>query len=213
MFKKLVVASALVLASSAAFAGSAYVGAGLGVSHQMFTAKEDADMIDMHSKSNFGGTGALLNLNAGYGAKLNQKIYLGGEVLVNATSANVKGTEFSTADDELTLKFKTKYTIGASIIPGVMVNDNTMAYARVGIVRSRFDVKTSGTGSFEGMSDSDQDSVTGGQFGLGLQTKLTQNVDLRGEYTYNTYRSFNSNGIEVNPSSGNATVGFIYKFV
>ena len=206
MFKKLAIVSVL-LASSSAFAlnGTPYIGAGFGVNHQLFEDKIEGATID------FGGTGAIFNVNAGYGALVAPRIYLGGELLANATTSNVEGMKLD--DDSVSLKLKTKYSYGASIIPGVMISDNTMAYARVGIVRTRFDVKQ--TADFDATdlfpTGSDQNTVTGGQFGLGMQTKVINNVDLRGEYVYSSYHSFNTMDNNIDPSSGQATVGVVYK--
>lgn len=207
MFKKLMIASVL-LASSSAFAinGAPYIGAGFGVNQQLFEDETNGATID------FGGTGALFNASLGYGTLVMPKVYLGGELLANVATADVQGEKLN--DDSLTLKFKTKYSYGLSLIPGIMLTDNTMGYARVGIVRTRFDVKqTTHVDPTDIFQDgSDQNTVTGGQFGLGVQTKLTNNFDLRGEYVYNTYHSFNTMDNKIDPSSGYATVGFVYKF-
>jgi opacity protein-like surface antigen len=70
-----------------------------------------------------------------------------------------------------------------------------MAYGRGGFVRTRFS-------NVNKMS-------TGGLLGLGLQTAMTQHVDLRGEYAYTTYA--NTGGIQ-SPRMDEFDVGVAYKF-
>lgn len=205
MFKKLVIAS-LILGSSTAFAvnGTPYVGADIGINHQMF----DDKVLD--SRIDFGDTGILINLNAGYGALVTQKIYVGGEVFASMTGSEVEGAKLN--DDTFSLKFKTKYSYGASILPGVMLSNDTMLYARAGIIRTRFDVKEEASAIASNFipTGSDENTVTGGQLGLGIKTKLVRNIDVRGEYAYSSYHSFSTMGNKINPSSGQATIGFVY---
>jgi len=80
-----------------------------------------------------------------------------------------------------------------------MLSDHTMAYARLGVVRTRFSDTSS--------------TQTGGQFGVGMQTTVTQNVDLRGEYVYTAYSSFNNSISSISsPRSDAFNLGLIYKF-
>ena len=205
MFKKLVIAS-VILASSSAFAvnGAPYVGADVGINHQMF----DDKVLD--SRIDFGDTGILLNLNAGYGALVTQKIYLGGEVFASMTGSDVEAAKLE--DDSLSLKFKTKYSYGASALPGIMLSNDTMIYARAGIIRTRFDVDQAVSSPLSSVipNGSDENTVTGAQLGLGIKTKLIRNIDVRGEYAYSSYHSFTTMGNKINPSSGQATIGFVY---
>ena len=66
-------------------------------------------------------------------------------------------------------------------------------------------------------SSSGKKTLTGGQIGVGLQTTLTQNVDLRGEYDFTSYKSGNFNtGIgvtnKISPRSDSFNLGLVYKF-
>lgn len=124
---------------------------------------------------------------AGYGATINKNIYLGGEVLATLGTFNVTNATTSIGG------LKTTYGYGASVIPGLYVSESSMIFARVGIVRSRF-------------SDLSE-TVTGGQVGLGLQTTVTQNWDLRGEYDYTKYSSVHN----LNPQTDAFNLGLIYK--
>ena len=156
MLKKFLLSSAiLALTAGAALASPApYVGAGLGVT--------------TNTSDRFGNyRGIPFNIFAGYGGIVNQNLYLAGELTATLGTGEIKNNG----------SIKSSYGYGASILPGVMLSDHTLAFARAGIVRTRF--SNPGT------------TTTGGQFGLGMQTTLTQNVDLRGEYDFTAYRSIN----------------------
>lgn len=177
MLKKLVVASAvLALTSGLAFAsGVPYVGASIG---------EATNTTDTNNR-NFRGMPFLFN--AGYGALLSQNLYLGGEVFGTLGTASLN-------DNGL----KTTYGYGISILPGIMLSEHTLTYARAGVVRSHFTP-----------SSSSNRNVNGGQLGLGMQVGLTQNLDLRGEYVYTAYQSFS--GIST-PRQDQFNLGLVYKF-
>jgi opacity protein-like surface antigen len=204
MFKKLLVASAILAVSSSVFAsGVPYIGTSLGINDSLFKTTQDTGF--SNATSHVGGRGAVLDVFGGYGITVNQKTYVGGEIFVNDASNSVNS---SVPGD--TAKLKTKYSYGVSLIPGVMVSENTLAYVRAGVVKTRFDYKeTDGDGN---TISSDKSNQTGAQVGLGLKTKLTQNVDLRGEYDYTAYRSYKIDGVKFNPSSDAFKVGIVYNF-
>lgn len=186
MLKKLLVAcSVLALTSSVAFATpTPYIGAGLGVT--------------VNTANNTYGSfrGVPVNLFAGYGGIVTQNFYLAGELFGTA------GT-FSLNDNG---GLKTTYGYGASLLPGFMLSDHTLAFARVGVIRTRFTDLS--------------DTRTGGELGLGLQTSLTQNVDIRGEYDYVAYQSvsgrtsgiFGNHSYSTSPRSDQFNLGLVYKF-
>jgi opacity protein-like surface antigen len=186
MFKKILLGTAI-LASTVGIAAAAgpapYIGAGLGIA--------------TNTPSNNGlfgsNRGTPFNILAGYGGIVSGSFYLAGEL--NGTV----GTAVINDNGSL----KTTYSYGASILPGVMLSDHTLAFARAGIVRTRF-------------SELSQ-SVNGGQFGFGLQTGLTQSLDLRGEYDFTAYRSVNMNlapnfRLSTSPRQDAFTLSLVYKF-
>ena len=176
--KKIILASAMLAATVGVTAVNAapYVGASVGVT--------------VNSSTNaVGGNpgvfrGIPVKVFAGYGSMLSQAFYLAGEL------TGTLGTgEISTSNN-----MKTSYGFGLSVLPGVMLNDNAMAYARVGYVKSRFSSLNS--------------MVNGAQFGLGLQTSVTQNMDVRGEYAYTDYANV---GSVRSPRADEYTLGLVYK--
>lgn len=189
MLKKILVTSSImaIVASGTAFANATpYIGAGLGVTVNTANAKALGNGVT------FGAyRGMPFTVFAGYGGVIDQNFYLAGEVFGTPGTVNLSYNNV----------LKTSWGFGASLLPGVMISDHTMAYARVGVIRSHFTY------------DSNR---TGGQFGLGLQTSLTQNIDLRGEYDYNVYKSITGyvggTSVSISPRSDQFNVGIIYKF-
>lgn len=176
--KKIILASAILAATVGVTAvnASPYLGASVGV--------------NVNSSTNaVGGNpgvfrGIPVKVFAGYGNMLSQAFYLAGEL-----TATLGTGEISTSNN-----MKTSYGFGLSVLPGVMLNDNAMAYARVSYVKSRFSSLNS--------------MVNGAQFGLGLQTSITQNMDVRGEYDYTDYANV---GAVRSPRADEYTVGLVYK--
>lgn len=209
MFKKLLIATAVVATStSVAFAAhqGPYLGANVGMNNTKSTFSNSLHSNDMGSRGVLGG------VFGGYGAIVSQNIYLGGEVFANYTNAEAQ-TKVNVSDVSLNYSLRNKYSYGISFIPGFMITPQTMAYGRIGVVRTRFEDTFNISAGSAGFSQSAKTTVTGGQLGAGIQTDLTQNLALRGEYVYTAYRSFN-NGIggSFKPNSGLANVGLVYNF-
>lgn len=187
MLKKVILASA-VLASSASFAMNApapYVGASLGVTANTSNIKGSGTS----AVGNY--RGVPFNVFAGYGGIVNQGFYLAGELAATLGTGDIQ-------DNGL----KSSYGYGASILPGMMLNDHTLAFARAGLVKARFPKQNSNS--------------TGGELGLGMQTSLTPSIDVRGEYDFIAYRSVNgrTGGVNysVSPRSDQFNLGVVYKF-
>lgn len=188
MLKKFVAVSAILAATTGtALANPApYVGISTGVLLNTLHANKPQLNIGTYR-------GVPINLIAGYGGVVSDSFYLAGELTGTITSASL-------SDDH---GLKSSYGLGASILPGIMINDQTLAFARIGIVDTKFPT-------------SKGDKRVGGQFGVGLQTKLTEKVALRGEYDYVAYKAktvrSNNQGFSVGPRSDQFTVGLIYNF-
>lgn len=69
---------------------------------------------------------------------------------------------------------RSTYSLGASLIPGYLITDNVIGYLRVGLITTKFGAPNA--------------TRAGGQFGLGVQTGLTDEWQLRFEYDYAAYR-------------------------
>jgi opacity protein-like surface antigen len=174
MFKKLLVAAAIIASSNVALAanGIPYVGASIGVTNTL--------------DDNIGGRNANINIFGGYGSLVNQNIYLGGEVFANK------------ALGDIVYDISNRFSYGASFIPGVLISEHTMLYGRAGLVNASYN----GYGYIS--------NITGLQAGLGIQTSLTQKVDLRAEYVYSNYEhAFNN---DFKPTTDQVNLGLVYKF-
>lgn len=178
MFKKILLSIMMFAATTVAFANPApYVGINLGVIN--------------NTSSNAGNNeagffrGIPVNLFAGYGGFISQGFYLAGELFATLATSPI--------DDSNDVK--TSYSYGFSIIPGVLLSEHTMGFARLGLLRSHFTSVNS--------------NAVGTQVGLGMQTNLTQNVDVRGEYDYTAYRSVG--GIKT-PHQDAFNLGLVYSF-
>lgn len=122
---------------------------------------------------------------AGYGGLLAQSFYLAGEL-----TATLGNFEISNKNS-----MKTSYGFGLSVLPGFTMSDSTLVFGRIGYVRARFTNVNA--------------MVNGGQLGLGMQTALTQSMDLRAEYDYTDYAS---TGAINSPRTDEYTLGLVYRF-
>ncbi len=142
MIKKTMLSSLIfVCASSTIYAkSSSYVGGGLGVGGYSQVS---------------GINGANVNLFAGKGRFLDkeEKLYIGGELGANFHYHPSQTNTFG---------------LDVSILPGLMVTESTMLYARLGIAGDY--------GPKEFIS-------FGTVLGVGVQTKVAKNWDVRTEYT------------------------------
>jgi len=185
MFKKLFVASAiLVTSSSVAFADTTsgpYVGMGLGATNLHMQAKSSVP--GAHASAHMSKMSA--DAFVGYGALVSPKIYLGGE-----------------------LNVASPLSYGISLLPGALIADHTMAFARLGVNRMPMSV----TVTEPGQTASTHKTVIGTQLGLGLQTSLTENVDVRGEVDHTFYRSFRVLDERISTNTNQLKVSLLYKF-
>ena len=182
MLKKIILGSAILATTTGiALANPApYVGGGLG--------------IIINTTNNWIGSyrSVPFNVFAGYGGVLTQNFYLAGEFTGTLTTIGVNDNG----------QVKSTYSYGLGILPGMMLNDRTLAFVRLGVVRTRF-------------SEFNK-SQTGGQIGFGLQTSLTQSVDLRGEYDFTAYRSVSDRyygyRYSASPRQDAFNLSLVYKF-
>ena len=75
---------------------------------------------------------------------------------------------------------------GVSLLPGFWVTEDVLVYLRGGVVWGHIESKIIGAIS----NDTKTTNQFGGQFGGGLEYGVTENVNLRAEYIYTAYQSF-----------------------
>lgn len=187
MVKKIIIASAILAATTGVASAdpAPYLGASIGINTNTSSSVSIATGPKQFVNQAGNFRGVPFSLFAGYGGILNQNFYLAGEVFGTPATAEI-------SDKNL---LKTTYSYGASVIPGVMLSDHTLAYGRVGVVRSRFSELN--------------ENANGAQFGFGLQTCLTQNIDLRAEYDFTAYKSVSNVS---SPRQDAFNLGLVYKF-
>ena len=135
--------------------------------------------------SYYGGEGTL---SLGYGHLWN-RFYLAAE-LVGGESTTLRNLPNSPSD------MLSGWSLGGDLIPGYLINDKVLGYLRLGGVSTQFNMANVNQGAW--------------QVGLGGQTNLNTNLDLRGEYIYSQYQAIEAMGT---PHSSQFNLGLVYKFV
>lgn len=141
-------------------------------------------------------------LSAGLGHLWNHKYYLAAEIF-GGNSANLD--KFGTFQQGVALdSVRSTWNYGADIIPGFMVNDKTFIYGRGGIVQMRVAVQSQlGSSGY---------NTNGWRAGLGAQTNIYKNLDVRMEYIFSMYERITQLSAEGKPFSDQCNVGLVYKF-
>ena len=187
MLKKYIFTVLLMALSSAATAYSRvypYLGGSLGITANTATT------------NTFGSfRGVPVSVFAGFGGIVYQNFFLAGELTGTLATAEISNHG----------AVQTNYGYGVSVLPGFEFCDHTLIFARLGAVRTHFSRVRVPT-------DSIKTDVTGGQFGLGMQTALTPAIDIRGEYDFICYKAISAGGYYPEPPFDVATASLIYKF-
>lgn len=130
-------------------------------------------------------------LSVGWAHMMNNSVYIAGEFF-GGSNARLKN---STIAGDFT-SVSSSYTYGFDVIPGWMITDRVLAYFRAGVVRTQFNDVNVGR--------------TGWQVGLGGQTNVYKNIDIRSEFIYSQFNSISGVGT---PRSDQFNLGLVYKFV
>ena len=150
-----------------AFLAIPYAGLGTGI------------LINTSDNDNSGSyRGMPLEVFAGVGSQMDSNVYLGGEIFGNVGTMAITNTGLSSTQ-----------SIGASLMPGLVLGDHLLGFGRVGMLRNHFSWQTK----------------TGTIVGAGLQMGLAREWDLRGEYNYIQY-----NG---SLKTDQFIVGILYRFI
>jgi opacity protein-like surface antigen len=209
MVKKMVVVSALLFASSTmTFADSLvpYFGADLGLDYGHWKVRDATGASQTPD-----ATGVFGNLFAGVGWSLTDYFYLGAEMFGNQSSTHIDTIQVNTATGGASTKLRMRYTFGGSLLPGYKFTPATMAYLRLGVVRSRFDLHQTIVPA-DAVSNWSKNTVTGGQAGIGAQTDFGVNWSARIEYDYNFYHSYTAFDDKVLAHDNQYKIGLLYSF-
>ncbi len=129
-------------------------------------------------------------LALGYGTILGQSYFLAGEV-----SATVGTVELSNNTDTTGTSVRVNRSYDFSFLPGMLFSENTLGFIRLGVVSSNFSAPN--------------DTVSGGEIGVGLQFAILNCWYIRGEYYYTTYSATKDVGT---PVSDTFALGAVYTF-
>lgn len=127
--------------------------------------------------------------SAGLGTLFRNFFYLGGEFFVG-TSAKIKDYPISGTNNGV----RSTWSVGGDFIPGVMLTDTLLGYLRVGGLRANFNDVNAASSAW--------------QVGLGGESHIYKNLDLRAEYVFSLYNSIPTIG---RPQIDQFNVGVVYK--
>lgn len=148
--------------------------------------------------------GALL----GYGRYLYGPYYIGGEVFINYSEAN----ESYFLEDNVahySSKISARASYGIALLPGIGVTDYLLVYIRLGYNWGSFLANE----SVGPLSIAKKNTVSGPNYGLGMEVLLIDNWSVRAEYTHTNYSSFSTEfGTNFDPSNNQVMVAIIYHF-
>ncbi|MEO8400241.1 MAG: outer membrane beta-barrel protein [Gammaproteobacteria bacterium] len=156
---------------------------------------------------------------AGYGQYFSDMYYIGGEIFINGSNANTSYNVNSTNVDGAvveTSNYHTKVSVGTSygisLLPGMKLNEATLAYIRLGYNRARIKGSQTFTSGAFTFSNSNSNWSSGFNYGLGMESTFYPQWSARGEYTHTNYGSFNSGGSHFSPSDNQFMAAIIYHF-
>lgn len=232
---KCVAASVMMLASTVTLAGGAnfkdykdqmpcpaiptlmdgfYLGAQVGYQNAYMQENVAIASGATNVNPNVNVNGWLGGLFLGYGKVFNNWYYLGGEVFGNYANssqgwdATLAGPVGYSSNAEMNSSY------GLAVLPGLKLTDSTLTYIRLGYTWANFKYNETGTTVGSASNSSTEGGFT---YGVGMETLITGNWSLRGEYTYTNYDNFNTSmsatsATSINPSASLYTLGVIYHF-
>ena len=210
-----------------------YLGGSLGYDYAKIHHQFSFDFMTSHGPStqvgydNLAADGFVGGGLIGYGKQWGNRFYLGVELLANGSTASATNqtiynhTHEALYDgDGYSNNISIKNNIGISLLPGVQVNNATLAYGRLGYSQARI------TGS-EGVIFYSEPlglpqtttphqvsfSPNGFSYGLGIETALIKHFSVRGELIHTDYQSVTTSlHNKMSVSDNQAALSFLYHF-
>ena len=209
MKNKLLLAIATSLIAGPAMAQSAFEGFNfqVGTGYNSYSPKI-SDVAGAYTISADTATNIALRAGLGYTAALGNNFNLGGLIeydFINSKNALVNFQNNNVKSDSGTLNSQQKNKITFSVLPGIEINQTTMAYAKLGY--STF--KTELTDGYGGTSQQQQGSYN---FGLGFKKLIDKNIYVFGEGNFSTFADKSDASINYGGKSYNLILGLGYKF-
>lgn len=185
-----------------------YVGAQVGYDSYRVRHKFHAGAFSFDPQISVNGwVGGLF---VGYGQYLNDIFYVGAEAFGNYSDATSRHSAISTFGRN-NHEVRARGTWGLSVLPGVRVNDGTLAYVRLGYEWTSVRATDNGFSPVLGTFNFHRTNTASGfNYGVGLETLVFENWSIRTEFNHTSYNSFNSNIVRLNPSDNQFMVAGIY---
>ncbi len=116
------------------------------------------------------------------------------------------GADWSETSGGITADVEAQLTYGVGFRAGGIIADKYLIYGRLGWVRTNVELTVTGIGS------ADQD-FDGFRFGGGVEGMLTDNIGVRGDYTYTMYEDpFGITGVDFDINQHLFRIGVAYYF-
>ena len=165
----LALAASSVLFAVPALAGDGFAGFNVGVhgGYNFANDQFEAPGTDFSGS----GDGFIGGLHGGYTASLGERMLLGAEAEVDWAETKSKVEAGGT-----TVEINQGLGFGASAIVGATLNEDVMAYGKVGYYSAEFEAETNGTAAGD-------ERVGGLKWGIGTQYMVTEGVSMRGEFS------------------------------
>jgi hypothetical protein len=168
--------------------------------------------VDSHA---INGTGLVGQLLAGYGRYFNNALYLGGEVFSNISTVYQNGNATLTSGGN-TLSYSSKFMAsmgyGASLLPGIKLNDAGLVFLKLGYHITRLRGHQNFAINAGAPTSSNNTSWSGGfGYGIGFEEAMAESFSLRGEYIHIDYRTFQANSnTTYSPSDNQFMLSLVY---
>ena len=198
----LAITASVVLTSSVAFADNptAMLGGGFyaGVGGSYVFGSSNASFAN-NPQSSIGSNGFGGQIFGGYDALISS-FYIGGQGFAGFYGANTQGNITAT-----TGRLNLNYLWGGIAEPGYHVASNANLFLRVGVIGGDITVENT-----YGVSDSL--TAIGYAVGVGSEIGITNNIGIRGDYTFYGLAHQNVIGTSVNPFFSEGLMSVVYHF-
>ena len=190
-----------------------YLGAEVG--YDAYRIRESFDLnpgIALSGSNSTSATGFNGGLMLGYAQDMSDVFRLGGEIFVRHSTAD-NTDHLAAGVSTSSTKLEANNSYGVSLMPGIKLSNSAVVFAKVGYVRT--DLKGTATYSNSGLESRETASqwVNGIEYGVGMEIAATDNVSLRGDYTYANYNNWHTSSLSrFSPSNNSFNLGVIYHF-
>lgn len=220
MLRKASIISIIGLLTSSCFAQGLYIGLGGGLEGADFT--QDATIkkpkaFDVIDKQHQAGDGVFGSIFGGYG--LNYRcFYLGAEANLNSSTV-----EFESSNDEFINKnfsqtfYKIRRSYGLSLLPGLILSNSTLLYARVGHSVGRLEISTT-----DKSLHNENKLLDGTRLGFGIKQTFYHQFSFIIDFSHISYQHVRlftfdresevSKATKIRPETAQIQVGVVYNF-